>query len=151
MPSSTLLRPFPLLDVLLVEDSPGDVALTVEALREARVETKLHVVRNGEDALSFLSREGAYAEAPKPDLVLLDLNLPRKSGREVLAEMKADERLRRIPVVILSTSTNEDDVAAAYDLAANCYVAKPVDLDEFVNVIRAIDDFWLSFVRLPAE
>ena len=151
MPSSTLLRPFPLLDVLLVEDSPGDVALTVEALREARVETKLHVVRNGEDALSFLSREGAYAEAPKPDLVLLDLNLPRKSGREVLAEMKADERLRRIPVVILSTSTNEDDISAAYDLAANCYVAKPVDLDEFVNVIRAIDDFWLSFVRLPAE
>ena len=151
MPFSLSFRPTALLDVLLVEDSPGDVALTVEALREARVETKLHVVRNGEDALSFLSREGAYAEAPKPDLVLLDLNLPRKSGREVLAEMKADERLRRIPVVILSTSTNEDDISAAYDLAANCYVAKPVDLDEFVNVIRAIDDFWLSFVRLPAE
>ena len=151
MPFSLSFRPTALLDVLLVEDSPGDVALTVEALREARVETKLHVVRNGEDALAFLGRKGEYAEAPKPDLVLLDLNLPRKSGREVLAEMKADQRLRRIPVVILSTSTNQDDISAAYDLAANCYVAKPVDLDEFVNVIRAIDDFWLSFVRLPAE
>ena len=140
-----------LLDVLLVEDSPGDVALTVEALREARVETRLHVVRNGEDAISFLNRDAEYGDAPRPDLVLLDLNLPRKSGREVLAEMKADPRHRRIPVVILSTSTNEDDVSAAYDLAANCYVAKPVDLDQFVSVIRAIDDFWLSFVRLPAE
>jgi CheY-like chemotaxis protein len=139
------------LDVLLVEDSPGDVALTVEALREARVETRLHVVRDGEDALAFLNRSDEYATAPRPDLVLLDLNLPRKSGREVLAEMKADARFRRIPVVILSTSTNEDDVAAAYDLAANCYVAKPVDLDQFISVIQAIDNFWLSFVRLPAE
>ena len=127
------------------------MALTVEALREARVETRLHVVRNGEDALAFLNRKQEYGSAPRPGLVLLDLNLPRKSGREVLAEMKADPQLRRIPVVILSTSTNEDDVAAAYDLAANCYVAKPVDLDQFISVIQAIDNFWLSFVRLPAE
>ena len=137
-------------EILLVEDSPGDVQLTVEALRDARVHNTLHVVTDGEEALAFLRRQGPWAEAPRPDLVLLDLNLPRKSGREVLAEVKADPDLRRIPVVILSTSENPDDIRAAYDLAANCYVTKPQDLDEFIGAVRAIDTFWLSLAKLPA-
>ncbi len=137
-------------EILLVEDNPADVQLTVEALRDAKVHNNLHVASDGEEALAFLRRRNGYAEAPRPDLVLLDLNLPRKSGREVLAEVKADPDLRRIPVIILSTSSNDDDVASAYDLAANCYVTKPVDLDEFLGVVRAIDSFWLSLVKLPS-
>jgi CheY-like chemotaxis protein len=139
------------IEILLVEDSPGDVTLTIEALRDAKVANNLHVARDGEEALRFLRREGAYADRPRPDLVLLDLNMPRKDGREVLAEMKADPVFKRIPVVVLTTSQSEDDVAAAYNLAANCYVAKPVDLDQFLGVVRAIDDFWLSLVKLPSE
>lgn len=136
-------------EILLVEDNPADVQLTVEALRDARVHNNLHVAGDGEEALLFLRRRNEYAEAPRPDLVLLDLNLPRKSGREVLADIKADPDLRRIPVIILSTSSNDDDIASAYDLAANCYVTKPVDLDEFLGVVRAIDSFWLSLAKLP--
>ncbi len=137
-------------EILLVEDSPGDVQLTIEALRDAEVHNHLHVTTDGEEALRFLRREPPYADAPRPDLVLLDLNLPKKSGREVLAEVKADPVLRRIPVVVLSTSESREDVLAAYDLSANCYVTKPVDLDQFLDVIRAIDSFWLVLAKLPA-
>lgn len=139
------------IEILLVEDSPGDVTLTIEALRDAKVANNLHVARDGEEALRFLRQEGEYADKPRPDLVLLDLNMPRKDGREVLADMKADPVFKRIPVVVLTTSQSEDDVAAAYNLSANCYVAKPVDLDQFLGVVRAIDDFWLSLVKLPSE
>ena len=139
------------IEILLVEDSPGDVTLTIEALRDAKVANSLHVARDGEEALRFLRQEGEYADKPRPDLILLDLNMPRKDGREVLADLKADDELKRIPVVVLTTSQSEDDVAAAYNLAANCYVAKPVDLDQFLGVVRAIDDFWLSLVKLPSE
>jgi chemotaxis family two-component system response regulator Rcp1 len=138
-------------EILLVEDNPADVHLTVEALRDAKVHNNLHVASDGEEALAFLRRRNGYKEAPRPDLILLDLNLPRKSGREVLADVKADPDLRQIPVIILSTSSAEDDVTSAYDLAANCYVTKPVDLDEFIGVVRAIDSFWLSLARLPTS
>ena len=144
----TIPRP---IEILLVEDSPGDVTLTIEALRDAKVANNLHVARDGEEALRFLRQEGEFADKPRPDLVLLDLNMPRMVGREVLAEMKADPVFKRIPVVVLTTSQSEDDVAAAYNLSANCYVAKPVDLDQFLGVVRAIDDFWLSLVKLPNE
>ena len=137
-------------EILLVEDSPGDVQLTIEALRDAKVSTHLHVATDGEEALAFLRREAGFEDVPRPDLVLLDLNLPKKSGHEVLEEIKSDPELRRIPVVILSTSDAEDDVLAAYDRSANCYVTKPVDLDRFWEVVRSIDQFWLSFARLPS-
>jgi CheY-like chemotaxis protein len=132
-----------------VEDNPGDVRLTVEALREGRVANRLHVVDNGVDALAFLRREGKYADAIRPDLVLLDLNLPRKDGRDVLKEIKEDESLRAIPVVVLTTSSAETDILSSYDLHANCYITKPVDLPQFLSALSAIEDFWLSFVRLP--
>lgn len=138
-------------EILLVEDSPGDVKLTEEALRDANVPNHLHVARDGEEAMRFLRRQPPFEASPRPDLILLDLNMPRKDGREVLAEIKADPDLRRIPVIILTTSQSEDDVAEAYNLAANCYVAKPVDLDQFLDVVRAIDDFWLTLVKLPSE
>lgn len=138
-------------EILLVEDSPGDVKLTEEALRDAEVPNRLHVARDGEEAMRFLRQQGEFADRPRPDLILLDLNMPRMDGREVLSAIKADPELRRIPVIILTTSQSEDDIAEAYNLAANCYVAKPVDLDEFLDVVRAIDDFWLTLVRLPAE
>lgn len=139
------------IEILLVEDSPGDVTLTIEALRDAKVANNLHVARDGEEALRFLRQEGEFADKPRPDLILLDLNMPRKDGREVLADLKIDPELKRIPVVVLTTSQSEDDVAAVYNLSANCYVAKPVDLDQFLGVVRAIDDFWLSLVKLPSE
>ena len=143
------LRP---IEILLVEDSPGDVRLTQEALRDAKVRNNLHVVRDGVEAMAFLRREGArFAECPRPDLVLLDLNLPRMSGHEVLADIKADPALRRIPVVILTTSQAEQDVLRTYDLHANCYITKPVDLDQFITVVQSIEDFWLTIVRLPVE
>jgi CheY-like chemotaxis protein len=137
--------------ILLVEDSPGDVRLTREALRDAKICNALNVVRDGEAALAFLRREGEYAAAPRPDIVLLDLNLPRKDGREVLEEMKADDDLRRIPVIVLTTSLAEQDVLRSYDLHVNAYVTKPLDLDGFVAVVRSIESFWLSIVRLPSE
>ena len=137
------------IEILLVEDNPGDVRLTIEALKEAKVVNNLYVARDGVEALAFLRREGEHADAPRPDLILLDLNLPRKNGREVLAEIKADEKLRRIPVVILTTSASEQDIIETYNLHANCYVTKPVDLDQFVTVVKSIENFWLSIVRLP--
>jgi two-component system, chemotaxis family, response regulator Rcp1 len=139
------------IEILLVEDSPSDVDLTKEALGEAKVLNHLHVVGDGVAALSFLRREGPYASAPAPDLILLDLNLPKKDGREVLAEIKADPALRRIPVVILTTSQADEDILQSYDLHANCYVTKPVDLDQFVKVVRSIEDFWLEIVKLPTR
>jgi CheY-like chemotaxis protein len=135
--------------VLLVEDNPGDVRLTIEAMREGRVLNSLSVAVDGEDAMAFLRKQPPHQDAPRPDLILLDLNLPRKDGREVLAEIKSDDSLRRIPVVILTTSRAEEDVLRSYDLHANCYITKPVDLDQFINVVKSINDFWFSIVRLP--
>jgi CheY-like chemotaxis protein len=125
------------------------VELTIESLKEGRLWHNLSVVENGEDAIAFLRRQGEYADAPRPDMILLDLNLPRKNGREVLAEIKADEQLRLIPVVVLTTSDAEQDVLKSYRLHANCYITKPVGLDQFITVIRSLEDFWLSVVRLP--
>jgi len=137
------------IDILLVEDNPGDVRLTQEVLKEGRIHNRLNVVGDGVEAMDYLHRRGAHVDAPPQDLVLLDLNLPRKSGREVLEEMKSDPVLRRIPVVVLTTSASEVDVLAAYDLHANCYITKPVDLSQFEAVVRSIEDFWLAIVRLP--
>lgn len=138
-------------EILLVEDNPADVRLTIEALREGKVRNNLSVVKDGVEAIEFLRRRGPYGEAPRPDLILLDLNLPRKDGREVLGEIKNDENLRRIPVVVLTTSSAEADILKSYALHANCYITKPVDLDQFVGVVKSIDDFWLTVVRLPVE
>uniref|UniRef100_A0A7C4GAU2 Response regulator n=1 Tax=candidate division WOR-3 bacterium TaxID=2052148 RepID=A0A7C4GAU2_UNCW3 len=137
-------------EILLIEDNPGDARLTREALHEAKMRNNLTVVSDGEEALSFLRREGQYHNAPRPDIILLDLNLPKMDGREVLAQIKADPDLRRIPVVILTTSKAEEDVLKTYDLHANCYVAKPVGFEQFVDVVRSIENFWLSIVTLPA-
>jgi CheY-like chemotaxis protein len=140
-----------LVEVLLVEDNPGDVRLTREALKDGRVANRLHVVGDGAEALEFLRRQGRFADAPRPDLILLDLNLPRMSGREVLARIKGDPALRRIPVVILTTSKAEEDILRAYDLHANSFITKPVDLDRFLAVVRLIEDYWLAIVQLPPE
>ncbi len=137
------------IDILLVEDSPADVRLTQEALKEAKVLNELHVVHDGMEALTFLRKQGKYASAPDPDLILLDLNLPRKDGREVLAEIKEDDGLKRIPVVVITTSGAEEDVVRSYSLHANAYVTKPVDLKQFLEVIRSIERFWLAVVTLP--
>lgn len=139
------------IEILLVEDNPGDVRLTVEALKEGKVHNRLNVARDGVEALDYLRRRTPYADAERPDVILLDLNLPRKDGREVLAEIKNDEELRRIPVVILTTSKAEEDILRSYQLHANCYVTKPVDLDQFMTVVRSIEDFWFSIVRLPSR
>jgi CheY-like chemotaxis protein len=139
------------IDILLVEDSPADVRLTREALKEAKILNTLHVVQDGMAALAFLRRQGQYADSPEPHLILLDLNLPKKDGREVLAEIKQDKNLRRIPVVILTTSRAEEDVVRSYNLHANAYVTKPVDLKQFLEVIRAIEAFWLAVVTLPSS
>jgi CheY-like chemotaxis protein len=137
------------IEILLVEDNPGDVRLTKEALKDARVINNLHVVDDGVEALDFLNRQGKHLNAVRPDLILMDLNLPKKDGREVLGEIKADPGLRQIPVVILTTSKAEEDILKTYDLHANCYITKPVDLEKFIEVISAIEDFWLSIVKLP--
>jgi chemotaxis family two-component system response regulator Rcp1 len=139
------------IEVLLVEDNPGDVRLTREALRDGKVHNNLSVAPDGVEALAFLRREGKYADAPRPDVILLDLNLPKKDGREVLEEVKADPSLRNIPVVILTSSEAERDIAQAYALHANCYVTKPVDLDQFITVVKSIEDFWFTIVKLPPE
>lgn len=139
------------IEILMVEDNPGDVRLTVESLKEGKVRNKLHITENGLEALAFLRRQGNYASAPRPDLILLDLNLPKKSGLEVLADIKTDEDLRRIPVVILTTSQDEMDIVKSYDLYANCYVSKPVDLGQFMTVVKSIEDFWLTIVKLPSD
>jgi chemotaxis family two-component system response regulator Rcp1 len=136
-------------EILLVEDNPGDYRLTKEALKEGKVYNNLHWAQDGVDALDFLKRRGKHSGAPRPDIILLDLNLPKKDGREVLSEIKGDEDLRKIPVVILTTSKAEEDVLKSYDLHANCYVTKPVDLDKFIVVVQSIDRFWLTVVTLP--
>jgi CheY-like chemotaxis protein len=141
--------PLDVVDVLLVEDDDGDVLMTREAFEHHKIRNKLHVVRDGEEALRFLRREGSYADAPRPGLILLDLNLPRRDGRQVLAELKADAELRVIPVVVLTTSEAEEDIVRSYSLHANAYVSKPVDFDRFVEVIRQIDDFFVTVVKLP--
>ncbi|MFQ6080819.1 MAG: response regulator [Candidatus Bathyarchaeia archaeon] len=146
MSSQTIGKP---IEILLVEDNPGDVRLTQEAFREGKVRNKLHVVGDGVEAMTFLRREGKYADAPRPDLILLDLNLPKKDGREVLVEIKTEEELRCIPVVILTISKAEEDILKSYDLYANCYITKPVDLEQFIKVVKAIEDFWLTIVKLP--
>lgn len=138
-------------EILMVEDNQDDVDLALETLREIDVSFTLRSVSNGVEALAYLRREGKYADAARPQLILLDLNLPRKDGREVLAEIKADERLRRIPVIVLSTSQAEMDVLRAYDLHANCYIAKPLQLEQFISTMEAIQQFWLNTVRLPQE
>jgi two-component system, chemotaxis family, response regulator Rcp1 len=139
------------IDVLLVEDSAGDVRLTREAFRDAKVHINLHVASDGAEAMAFLRREGKHANAPRPDLVLLDLNLPKKDGREVLEEVKQSPTLKSIPIVILTTSASEADILRSYRLHANCYITKPVDLDGFLQVVKSIDSFWLSVVKLPHE
>lgn len=142
-------RDFRPIEILMVEDNPGDVRLTVEALREGKVRNNLHTAADGVEAMAFLRRQGSYAEAPRPDLILLDLNLPKMNGREVLAEIKEDPELRRIPVVILTVSKAEQDILKSYNLHANCYITKPVDLDQFLSVVKSIEDFWLTVVMLP--
>ncbi len=137
------------IEILLVEDSPGDVRLTIEALKEAKVKNNLNVAKDGVEALDFLFKKKQYANANRPDLILLDLNLPRKDGRELLAEIKNDENLKRIPIVILTTSNNESDILRTYNLHANCYITKPVDFEQFYRVIKSIEDFWMTIVKLP--
>ena len=139
------------IEILLVEDNPGDVRLTQEVLKEGKVHNSLSIVENGVQALSFLRKENEYKDAPTPDLILLDLNLPKKDGREVLLDIKKDPELKKIPVVVLTTSQAEEDILKVYDLNANCYVSKPVDLGQFIDVVKSIEDFWLSIVKLPTR
>jgi len=146
MTDSTRASP---VEILLVEDNPGDVRLTKEALKEGKVYSNLHWAKDGVEALEFLRRQGKFADVPRPDIILLDLNLPKKDGREVLSEIKNDDDLKRIPVVILTTSKAEEDVLRSYQLHANCYVTKPVDLEKFIVVVQSIDRFWLTVVTLP--
>jgi CheY-like chemotaxis protein len=144
----TTIRP---VEILLVEDSPSDADLTEEALSDGKVLNHLHWVEDGVEALAFLRRQGKYTNAPRPDLILLDLNLPKKDGREVLAQIKADPSLKLIPVVILSTSAAERDILKTYELNANCYVTKPIGLEQFISVVKLIEEFWLALVKLPTE
>jgi len=138
------------IEILLVEDNPGDVRLTREIFKAARIRNLIHTVEDGVEAMEYLRNQGKYADAAKPDLILLDLNLPRKDGREVLAEIKTDDKLKRIPVVVLTISKAEEDILKTYRLHANCYITKPVDLDQFIKVVASIEDFWLSVVKLPS-
>ncbi len=137
------------IEILLVEDNPGDVRLTQEALKEGKVTNNLHVAMDGEQALQFLRREGQYADAPRPDMILLDLNLPKKDGREVLQEIKEDPNLHKIPVVVLTTSKAEEDICRSYALNCNCYIQKPVDLDQFLDAVKSLQEFWMTVVTLP--
>ncbi|BAY25375.1 response regulator receiver protein [Calothrix sp. NIES-2100] len=139
------------IEVLLVEDNPGDAQLTRIALEDSKISVNLNVVEDGVEAMAFLRKQDKYAKVPHPDIVLLDLNLPKKDGREVLAEIKGDANLKRIPVVVLTTSQAEEDILKAYNLAANCYITKPVDFDQFVKIIRSIENFWFAIVKLPPE
>src|SRR5437899_1755492 len=137
------------IEILLVEDNPGDVRLTAEGLKESKVRNHLHIARDGVEAMEFLRREGRYVSAVRPDLILLDLNLPRMDGREVLSAIKSDSKLKTIPVVVLTTSRAEQDVLRSYELQANCYITKPVDLEQFITVVKSIEDFWFTIVTLP--
>ena len=148
MPKSEGGKP---VEILLVEDNPGDVRLTMEAIREGKVRNNLHVAEDGLEAMEFLRRQGKFQGAPKPDIILLDLNLPKMDGREVLAQIKSDPKFKRIPVVILTTSRDEADVLKTYNLHANCYITKPVDLDQFITVVKSVEDFWLTIVKLPPD
>ncbi|MBW4608726.1 MAG: response regulator [Hassallia sp. WJT32-NPBG1] len=139
------------IEVLLVEDNPGDAELTKIALEESKISVHLNVVEDGVEAMAFLRKQGRYITMPHPDIILLDFNLPKKDGREVLAEIKADETLKRIPVVVLTTSQAEEDILKAYNLCANCYISKPVDFDQFVKIIQSIENFWFNIVKLPSE
>jgi CheY-like chemotaxis protein len=139
------------IEILLVEDDEGDVLLTTEALEASKITNNMHVARNGEEALKFLRRQDGFAEAPRPDIVLLDLNLPRVDGREVLAQVKSDDELRRIPIIVLTTSEAEEDIVRSYDLHANAYVTKPVDFNRFLQVIQSIDEFFVTVVKLPTR
>ncbi|MFN6460529.1 MAG: response regulator [Nostoc sp. DedVER02] len=139
------------IEVLLVEDNPGDAQLTRIALEDSKISIHLNVVEDGVEAMAFLRKQEKYVKAAHPDIVLLDLNLPRKDGREVLAEIKADENLKRIPVVVLTTSQAEEDIIKAYNLSANCYITKPVDFDQFVKIVQSIENFWFAIVKLPPE
>ena len=141
----------PQVDILLVEDSPGDVRLTLEALADAKISNSINVASDGIEALAYLRKEGEHADATRPDLILLDLNMPRMDGRELLSIIKADDFLRTIPVVVLTTSQSEADILKSYDLQANCYITKPVDLDQFMVVVNSIQEFWLSIVKLPSS
>lgn len=136
-------------DILLVEDNPGDVLLTQEAFREGNYSPRLSVVEDGEEALQFLKRQGGFKDAPRPDLILLDLNLPKKDGRELLADVKQDPELHHIPIIVLTTSSAEQDIRRAYNLHANCYLTKPLDIERFLSKVRAVEEFWLRVVRLP--
>jgi CheY-like chemotaxis protein len=149
MTSTRSEKPGIAIEILLVEDSPGDIRLTREALRDARVRNNLHVATDGEAAIAFLQRTGSYAEVPRPDLILLDLNLPKKDGREILAEIKTDASLKTIPVVVLTTSEAEADILQSYQLHANCFITKPVDFEGFMKVVKSIEGFWLSIVKFP--
>ncbi|BAY61232.1 two-component response regulator [Calothrix brevissima NIES-22] len=148
MNDRSLLMP---IEVLLVEDNPGDAQLTRIALEDSKISVNLSVVEDGVEAMAFLRKQDKYATVPHPDIVLLDLNLPKKDGRQVLAEIKSDQHLKRIPVVVLTTSQAEEDIVKAYNLAANCYITKPVDFDQFVRIIRTIENFWFAIVKLPPE
>jgi CheY-like chemotaxis protein len=139
------------IDILLVEDNPGDVRLAQEALKDSKVSNNMIVVEDGVEAMEFLHQRGKYAKAPRPDLILLDLNLPRKNGREVLAEIKSDDNLKRIPVVVLTVSGDEEDVVKAYNLHANCFITKPLDFEQFIKITKMIEEFWLTIVRLPPK
>ncbi len=139
------------IEILLVEDNPGDVRLTIEALKEGKIANQINVAVDGMDAMAFLHREGKYANAPKPDLILLDLNLPKKNGREVLAEIKMDPHLKCIPVVVLTSSQAEKDIVMTYNLHANCYITKPVDFGQFIDVVKSIENFWFNVVKLPPK
>jgi CheY-like chemotaxis protein len=137
------------IEILLVEDNPGDARLTREALRDSKMRNNIHVVDDGVKAMQYLTRQPPYENATRPDIILLDLNLPRRDGREVLADIKSDDELRRIPVVILTTSDDEEDVLRSYDLHANCYITKPVDFNRFITIVKSIESFWFSIVKLP--
>ena len=145
----TTKHPGERIDILLVEDNEGDARLAKEAMRDSKISNTLHHVVDGEEALAFLRQEEKYSDVPRPDLILLDLNLPKKDGREVLAEIKVDEEFKRIPVVILTVSNAEEDILKTYNLHANCYITKPIDLEQFIKVVRSVEDFWLTIVKLP--
>ena len=140
---------FKAVEILLIEDNPGDVRLTVEALKESKIINNLNVVYDGIEALSYLQKEGIYKDKPRPDLIILDLNLPKKDGREVLGEIKSEDSLKQIPIVILTTSEAEEDIIKSYELHANCYITKPVNMEQFIKVVKSVGDFWFSIVMLP--